>query len=159
MVTQVELARALNLDVSTVNKILNRKPGMKFRPETIEKVMRLAQKNRYDFSRIKFRHRRRHERKAVDRRVKVTIRLADGTMFDQGHARIRDVSPGGARLGGFRMKKGVLPIRPFQFMLELEEARLDAVPVRIIENGDLDIGVAFCNVGVSAQRRLNKVLS
>ena len=53
MITQVELARTLGLDVSTVNKILNRRPGMRFRKETVRQVFQTAKSMGFDFNRIK----------------------------------------------------------------------------------------------------------
>lgn len=49
--TQVEIARRCNLDVSSVNKILNRVDGPVFRKETVQKVFRIAREVGYDFNR------------------------------------------------------------------------------------------------------------
>jgi DNA-binding LacI/PurR family transcriptional regulator len=51
MVTQVEIARLVGLDVSSVNKILNEVPGPVFRKETIARVLKVASERGYDFSR------------------------------------------------------------------------------------------------------------
>lgn len=42
--TQLEIAREVGLDVSSVNKILNRMPGPKFQESTIKAVRRAARK-------------------------------------------------------------------------------------------------------------------
>lgn len=158
MITQVEIARTLNLDVSTVNKILNRKRGTKFRPETVEKVYRLARKNGFDFGRLKFNHRRQHERHGVDLPAKLTLRFNDGSTFDRGETRIRDISSGGARLGDLNLKKGVLPVKPFRIELEFDDVKVDAVPVRFLLNGRLDLAVAFVGLNGQAKKRLKKLL-
>src|SRR6185295_20277173 len=65
MVTQVEIARRVGLDVSSVNKILNKRAGPVFRKETIRKVFRVAKDLGYDFGRLKYAHRRRFPRKEL----------------------------------------------------------------------------------------------
>lgn len=49
--TQADVARLIGVDVSTVNKILNRKPGPKFRKSTIHNVYKAARAVGYDVSR------------------------------------------------------------------------------------------------------------
>lgn len=51
MSTQAEIAERVGLDVSTVNKILNRVEGPVFREETIKMVFSTARSLMYDFSR------------------------------------------------------------------------------------------------------------
>lgn len=52
MVTQVEIARRVGLDVSSVNKILNQAAGPVFRKETIERVFRVAKRLGYNLNRV-----------------------------------------------------------------------------------------------------------
>ena len=42
--TQVEIARRVGLDVSSVNKILNRRPGPVFKKSTVDKVFKEKQR-------------------------------------------------------------------------------------------------------------------
>src|SRR5258707_6777533 len=51
MVTQIEIARQVGLDVSSVNKILNKTPGPVFRKTTIKHVFKVAKDMGYDFKR------------------------------------------------------------------------------------------------------------
>ncbi len=51
MVTQVEVARRVGLDVSSVNKILNRCVGPVFRKETIRLVFKTAKEMGYNLHR------------------------------------------------------------------------------------------------------------
>jgi transcriptional regulator with XRE-family HTH domain len=158
MITQVEIARMLKLDVSTVNKILNRKPGTKFRPETVDKVHSIARKFGFDFGRLKFNHRRQSDRRESNLPVRLTLKLHDGTLFDEGGSRLRDLSVSGARLTEIDLPKGVLPAKPFQMMIEMENFNVEAVPVRLISNGKLDIAVAFRNVDENTKKKLKKLL-
>jgi transcriptional regulator with XRE-family HTH domain len=47
--TQIDIAKAVGVDVSSVNKILNGKCGPVFRKSTIDKVFKTAKKLGYDF--------------------------------------------------------------------------------------------------------------
>lgn len=51
-VTQLDIAKEVGVDVSTVNKILNRKPGSLFRKETIADVFKVAKDLGYDSDRM-----------------------------------------------------------------------------------------------------------
>ena len=62
MVTQSDIARQLGLDVSSVNKILNRRSGPVFRNETVNKVFEVAENLGYDLGKLKHQHRREHPR-------------------------------------------------------------------------------------------------
>src|SRR5438477_7086410 len=86
MITQVEIARRVGLDVSSVNKILNRRQGPVFRKDTIKRVFRVARDLGYDFGRLKYQHRRRHPRKEMSVGAELCIYHKDGTVYDQGVA-------------------------------------------------------------------------
>ncbi len=51
MVTQQDIAKTVGLDVSSVNKILNRVPGPVFRKETVKAVFQIAKELGYNFKR------------------------------------------------------------------------------------------------------------
>ena len=51
MVTQVEIAKRVGLDVSSVNKILGGDPRPSFHKDTVARVVRIAKKLGYNFSR------------------------------------------------------------------------------------------------------------
>ena len=65
MVTQSEIARQLGLDVSSVNKILNRRSGPVFRTETVERVFEVAQRMGYNLDKLKHHHKREHPRRPI----------------------------------------------------------------------------------------------
>src|SRR5258708_2218740 len=113
MVTQVELARTLGLDVSTVNKILNRRPGFRFRKETVRQVFHMAKRLGFDFSRIKYPHRRRYPRSSSQVPSDLLIYGTGGTVMEQGAAVIRDMSPVGALLSDIQLPSETLPVKPF----------------------------------------------
>lgn len=112
MVTQLDVARRAGVDVSTVNRILHRKSGPRFREQTVSKVLRTAQKLRYPLATLKHPHRRAGGRQQVTLHCELTV-YADGLgVFDRGRAVVTELSPGGARIENLRMPKNTLPLTP-----------------------------------------------
>src|SRR5438874_2731658 len=131
MVTQLEIGRRVGIDVSSVNKILNKKPGAVFRKETIRKVFRVARDLGYNLDRLKHQHRRQHPRRSADFPLELSIYLADGTLFDRGQAVMRDVSLSGALLSGIILTpdKGI-PLRPHSIGIRLLDGPLKDLEIR-----------------------------
>ena len=145
MITQVELARTLGLDVSTVNKILNRRPGMRFRKETVRQVFQTAKSMGFDFNRIKHPHRRRHPRQNSHVSSELRIYTPAGTLLEQGAAVIRDLSAGGALLTDVRLPSERLPIAPFTIGLKAQSLAMEmrGRVVRLNSGSRLALGVEF----------------
>ena len=112
--TQVAIARRLKLDVSSVNKILHRKPGAVFRKDTIRKVFKVAESMGYDFGNLKHTHRRRDERHVVRIPAELAIYQGDGSVYDRGVATISELSDGGAQIEAVELPQGALPVEPFR---------------------------------------------
>src|SRR5213594_3978319 len=117
MVTQVAIAKRLSLDVSSVNKILNRRQGPVFRKETIKRVFKAAQDLGYDFNKLKYVHRRRFPRREVSIATELSVVAKDGTLYDQGVATIKDISQCGAKVTDVALPQGSLPVEPFTVTL------------------------------------------
>jgi len=145
MVTQVELARTLGLDVSTVNKILNRRPGMRFRKETVRQVFQMAKSLGFDFNRIKHPHRRRYPRQSSHVPSELMIYTPAGTLLEQGAAVIRDLSEGGALLTDVRLPSERLPIAPFTIGLKAPGLAMEmrGRVVRLNTRNRLTLGIEF----------------
>ncbi|MBV8879619.1 MAG: PilZ domain-containing protein [Planctomycetaceae bacterium] len=154
MVTQVELARTLGLDVSTVNKILNRRPGLRFRKETVRQVFQMAKSMGFDFNRIKHPHRRRHARATSHVPSEVLIYSRAGTLIEQGAAIIRDMSPGGALLSDVQLPSASLPIHPFLVGLRAKPPTLTSEVrgrvVRLETGSKVTLGIEFMDGPVAA---------
>ena len=162
MVTQVEIARRVGLDVSSVNKILNRRPGPVFRKDTIKKVFKVAKELGYDFGRLKYQHRRRHPRREVALGAELSIYGKDGRLFDQGVATIRDISLCGARITDIALPLGSLPVEPFTIALRpmqkpVDDLELQGQIVRIHSNGSPSFGIQFASVDSTAERKLRRI--
>jgi len=110
MATQIDIARHVGLDVSSVNKILHQKPGSKFREATVDQVFRAAKKLGYRVEALKHAHRRSDGRRKVRIPCEITLYLRGGDVFDAGAAVATELSPHGARLEELRLPKGAIPI-------------------------------------------------
>jgi transcriptional regulator with XRE-family HTH domain len=162
MITQVEIARRVGLDVSSVNKILNRRPGPVFRKDTIKKVFKVAKELGYDFGRLKYQHRRRHPRREVALGAELSIYAKDGRLFDQGVATIRDISLCGARISDVALPLGSLPVEPFTIALRpmqkpVDDLELQGQIVRIHGNGTMCYGIQFAAVDSTVEKKLRRI--
>src|SRR5262245_38604901 len=115
--TQMEIARQVGLDISSVNKILNRRAGAVFKPATVEQVFRVAKRLGFRCDHLKRTHRRSHERREVQISATLAIYGADGSLFDQGTCSISDIAICGASLVDVQLPKSKLPVEPFTVRL------------------------------------------
>jgi len=123
-VTQLDIARRVGLDVSSVNKILNRRPGPVFRKDTIKQVFKIARELGYDFGRLKYHHKRGSARRPMAVPLELSIYNADGTLFDKGAAIVKDVSLSGALLTAVVLPQQSIPLRPHTIGIRM----LDGAP-------------------------------
>lgn len=148
MATQVQIARKLGLDVSTVNKILHNVPGLKWRPETVEAVFDAAEELGYNLDRIKYRHNREYVRYPADSGVAFEIELPGRGVVERGQGRIRDISQGGVRLSDVQLPSGTIPAGPFKVVLRSKVFQALRRPargqlVRYHQNGSIDFCLRF----------------
>jgi c-di-GMP-binding flagellar brake protein YcgR len=163
MVTQCEIARQTGLDVSSVNKILNRRSGPVFRGDTVRKVFKAARDLGYDLDRLKHHHRRTHPRLPVTVETDLAIYRKDGNLFDRGSAKITDLSLGGALVSDVSLPQGALPLDPFIVRLNprtrpLNEVELKGEIVRMETNGRMKFGVRFLPMEKEDLRSLEKAI-
>jgi transcriptional regulator with XRE-family HTH domain len=162
-VSQTYVARRLGVTSSTVNKILNRRPGA-FSKNTIRKVFRTAEELGYDFSRLKFQHLRSHPRKKVWAEVELSVYLPDNTLFDRGQAFIRDVSLSGALLSALLLSNRRFPAQGFIVGIRLREGPLTHLeflgkPVRFVHHADsLEMGIEFLKSNLLRPEELKKIV-
>lgn len=146
MVTQGQIARHVGLDVSSVNKILNRRKGPVFKKETIKQVFKVAKALGYDFGRLKYVHRRRHPRKTLGIPVELSVYLEGGRLLDRGTGILKEVSLSGARLSAVVLPGKALPILPHSIGVRildgpLKDLEVLGTPVRF-ELLDESVGLA-----------------
>lgn len=158
--TQVEIARQVGLDVSSVNKILNRRPGPVFKKTTVDKVFRAARKLGYSLERLKRTHSRSHERRAADFPGKLALYAEDGSRFDEGTCSVSDIAICGASLVDVKLPKGKLPVEPFTISLEMtgKKQKLIEVRGRVVrlrhDGKSLRLGIAFQDVGPDLEAKI-----
>jgi len=162
--TQVEIARRLGLDVSSVNKILNRRSGAVFKPATVEKVFRMAKRLGYRIDLLKRTHNRSHERHEVHTPGTLALYAADGSLFDQGTCAVSDIAICGASVEEVELPKGKLPVAPFTVMLGMagkkkEQIEIRGRVVRLRHDGkSLRLGIAFHDVGPDLETKIASIL-
>jgi transcriptional regulator with XRE-family HTH domain len=164
-VTQLQIAQRIGIDVSTVNKILNRRKGPVFKKDTIKRVFKAARELGYDLDRLKYQHRRLEPRKKVHLPLELSIYFADGTLFDRGRAVMRDVSLSGALLSGVVLteKRGI-PLEPHTIAIRLLEGPLKDLeirgkPVRFLDEGDaIYVAIAFEQAQAATLKKLRKIV-
>ena len=158
--TQVEIAREVGLDVSSVNKILNRRPRAVFKQATVDRVFRVAKKLGYRFDRLKRAHSRSHERHETNLSAKLALYTANGARFDEGTCSVSDIAICGASLVDVVLPKGKLPVAPFTVMLHVTGKNKDLLRirgrvVRLRHDGvSLRLGIAFQDVGPDLESKL-----
>ena len=164
MVTQVEIARRLSLDVSSVNKILNRRQGPVFRKETVKKVFKAAHDLGYDFNKLKYVHRRRFPRREVSIAAEIAVIAKDGSVYDNGVATIKDISQCGAKVSDVALPQGSLPVEAFTITLRpmaepLEALEIPGRIVRLYTNGSTSFGIDFQKLDSAAAKKLKRLVA
>lgn len=144
MVTQLEVARRAGVDVSTVNKILHRKPGPKFHRATIAKVFKSARSLHYPVDALKHAHRRTDNRRTVNLHCEVTI-YRGAIVHDKGTAMLRELSTQGARIGNISTAMNTLPLEPFTIGIRPLgwELELQGTLIRFHASESLSLGIAL----------------
>ncbi len=164
MVTQSEIARQLGLDVSSVNKILNRRSGPVFRTETVERVFEVAQRMGYNLDKLKHHHKREHPRRPIKVEAELSVYKKDGDLFDRGSANITDLSLSGAMVSDVLLPQNALPIDPFFVRLNprnrpLNEIELKGEIVRMENKGRTKYGIRFLPMEKEDLNHLKKIIS
>lgn len=164
-VNQQAIADLLDLDRTTVTKILNRDPKYSASEATKERVFRAAELLGYDFTTIRRPFKREYGRSDVASPCHVTVTLEDGTAFDSGEATVRNLSVGGALISKIRLERQVLPLQNFTLLLKftdipsLEGLIGECEVVRLAgstEDGEPEIGVRFINATHRDRRRIQE---
>lgn len=102
--------------------------------------------------------RRRFSRKAIDVSTRIVIQdVVTGEIKEEGYARIRDISPGGALISEIDLPSQGLPITPFQVALIIEEGVLKGIQmtcwVKRIFNGTTSLSCALQFEKISDKHR------
>ena len=162
-VTELEIAQRAGVNVSTVSKILNKRPDSVFTPETVKRVFRIARELGFDFAKLKFTHSRRHPRKQISLPLELVIYDENGSLQQKGTAVLRDVSLSGAQLSGIVLPEQVVSLRPHVIGIRLLEGSLKDFelrcrPVRFLATDEgFDLGVEFLTLQPSELKRLRKI--
>jgi transcriptional regulator with XRE-family HTH domain len=167
--SQTAVARKLGLNPSTVSRILRGESLTNFSRKTIDRVYKTARKTGYpvlpenELRTVEV-NRRRFPRKKVRIPVDLCLRTSDGSCGGKGKGILRDLSRGGALLGGVRLEERVFPAEPFTFCFQVSEGSLRdlkgcAVPVHMqVDGGSWAFGLRFAEMEEQHRRRLGRFL-
>jgi hypothetical protein len=98
-------------------------------------------------------HYRDTRRTSVEIDCDVRLVMADGATFDSGTAVVKNVSPSGALIAGFKLSKNSFPVQAFKVMLVLKGGEyqgigIEATPVRFVSDVG-GLGIKFDEIFVS----------
>jgi transcriptional regulator with XRE-family HTH domain len=164
MTTQLDIARRCRLDVSSVNKILHRRKGPKFKKETVKAVFKAARELGYDVGGLKREHRRRDERRSTEMAVELRIYLENGKHFDLGTAILRNVSLSGALLGALVLPGKAIPVEPYMLGFRtldgpLKDVEIVGRPIRLVHSkAGVEIAMEFHGLGEAERRQLRMIV-
>jgi hypothetical protein len=99
-------------------------------------------------------HYRETRRNKVEIEAEIRLLMDDGSLFDQGSAKVCDISPSGALLGDIHLPKDSFPASPFRIEIVLrsgdyEGIGIHAKPVRFVQE-QRGMGVKFEEIFVAA---------
>lgn len=115
----------------------------------------LSQSERFD-------HKRRWPRIPVNLPADLELyRFNNPEMYEEGNAKVDNISMGGAYLSQINLKKGSIPSDSFSFILGIDQPRLknweaECKMVRLKINGALTAGIQFVNL---SKENKNKIAS
>jgi transcriptional regulator with XRE-family HTH domain len=164
MATQQDIAKRVGIDISSVNKILNHRPGATFRKETVRKVFKIARELGYDLTKLRHRHHREHARKDVSLPLEVSIYLEDGSLFDRGRGTLRNVSLSGAVLSGIVLPQQSVPLRSHRIGIRITDGPLADTeflgrPIRFIQvDGGIGLAIEFVEKAERIIKQLKKII-
>jgi len=99
-------------------------------------------------------HYRETRRSKVDIDAEIRLLMDDGSLYDEGSAKVRDISPSGALLGDIHLPKDAFPASPFRIEIVLRSGNYEGIgihaqPVRFVQ-GQRGMGVKFEEIFVAA---------
>lgn len=124
-------------------------PGRTPLPSVFQAAERAAEF--FDHLRSHYRETRRNK---VEIDADIRLLMEDGSLYDQGSAKICDISPSGALLGDIHLPKDAFPASPFRIEIVLrsgdyEGIGIHAKPVRFVQD-KCGMGVKFEEIFVAA---------
>lgn len=164
MVTQADIARHAGVDLSTVNRILNRRGAHTFREQTVRRVLDVAGRLGFNLGRLRYFHRRRASRLPVSMNCELHVYRDDGTQYDHGKCSISDLSQFGALVSGVALGRESLPTGEVTILLltldgPLQGLELRARIVRYQRKESAGYGVEFIKLRPDVCSKLARLLA
>ena len=148
MVSQRSIARVTGTSPSTVSRVLGRDPTARISRATRERILRAAAELGYDSSRVRRWYKRSSKRLPVSSPCRVQVIRRSGELYDEGQARVVNVSSTGALLTDLDLPKESLPTTPFVVRLkfldqEVIGTHVDCEVVRLAGVARVELGIRF----------------
>lgn len=124
----------------TSRKVLRRKTAAEIKAENLARRRSLIEVMRQ--------YARSFERREACVPAGIEVKLLNGRTFDTGRVLVKDISLMGALLTKIRLKKGVLPAKPFRLHLSFTGSKhtgihATCIPIRFGKGPEFEIGVEF----------------
>jgi hypothetical protein len=169
-ISQRKIADRLGLNVSTVSRVLRGEALVTFKRETVDRVLKAAQRAGYDRCgyvdlEATGGSRRKHPRRKTRVPVSLVIRFMNGSACEKGAGVFKDLSEGGALLGDIRLHSSSVPLRRFTVGFEvtggeLRNLRGEGIPVRISpEDETFALGIRFRELGLPDRERIARLVA
>jgi hypothetical protein len=106
----------------------------------------------------------RYFRRKLDLPARVVIlSYPDGLIQEEGHARVRNISPRGVLLSDLNLPSQSLPLLPFQLALFIEDGALERIHMmcsikRLVSNGKPSLSLSIEQIPEKCKARLIKFL-
>jgi hypothetical protein len=125
--TQLDIARTLGIDRTTVSKVLNDAPGVYAGMRLRARIFEAAKKLGYDSRRLRSKQKIQAEKRLVEIPAKVEILLWDGAVHAKGTATVVRLDASSAELADFKITPSSIPLKPcyVSLALSLGDAPLD----------------------------------
>lgn len=164
-VSQIDIANKLGISRTAVLKILNMDSNYKPAEYKRKLVLKTAKEMEYNFSQLRIRYRRDHERIKVNLPVRLIIKLKENKIYAHGTAQIRNMHIKGAGLIKIRLDKKSLPLKHFFCEIEIMKEELKGLKLigksyRIdLKDQDLVLVVKWSKISRENKKRMNIFLS
>lgn len=150
-VKQIDVARLVSVERSTVTRILNNAPGYSYDKSTKQAVFKAAAQIGYLHPSVVKPQRRADDRKKLKAKALIKVYLKDGSFCSKCQGEVLNISSTGMllRLLGGKKKALLIPLEPFYLEIDLPGSRLQvqklkALPVRFARKRNrLGLGVQF----------------
>ena len=170
-ITQESIAKKLGIDRTTVSKVLNQSTTHYVGTRTRQKILTLAKRLGYDFTRLRKRTKETAGQARVQIEAEAEIFTWEGQRHAGGQVTIVGLSDGAAELKNFRLDPPTIPLKPCTMKLrfplpdglrkggEGTFVELKGHIVRMETGGLVDLAIEFADLSAEAAEAITLILT